>query len=529
MNITRENRECTDVKNRPLHSAAFLSVCGVFIYSFLFKFPLTPFLRDADQSIFIYEAERMLNGDVMYRDFFEFTFPGTQSFYAALFSIFGVRYWLVAAVTLVIALVTAWLMIKIAERFLPSPISYFPALLYIFFGFRWFGLDGSHRMFSPIFVLLAVLLLIRSRSFISLAATGICLGICSFFTQQRGFVVLAAIVVFLFIEKIFGTSDWRNFFRQSAIIGASFAVSLMVLVAPFVFAAGAETFFSSAFVYPFKYYQYGHPNSFGVFFVDLQKAFTIKYFPDVIELAPVVFHDFIVPLAGPVVFITFLAKRRVFEWAVWQYPVLVALVGLFLTLSTTAPNQFRLFQISAPSLIALIWLFDQLIASNAIKKKLMASAAALLLLLGAVQAIRVQSFWKTVPLETPSGHLAAIESPLSRRYEWLLKNTKPGDYIFEVYEPFVYLPLGLKNPTRFGQIWPNGYTRPEQIEEVIRDLTAKPPRFILWDNAYLPTGSTREEGDHTGPLADFVHANYRPVGEIYEMDGRPVQVWEKKN
>lgn len=512
----------------PLAKVAFFSACGLFVYSFLFKFPFTPFLRDSDQSIFIYEAERMLNGDVMYRDFFQFTFPGTQAFFAGLFSVFGVRYWLVAAVTLAIALVTIWLMTKIAERFLPTPLSYFPGLLYIFFGFRWFGIDGSHRMFSPIFILLAIWLLIKGRSAFHLIASGASLGVCSFFTQQRGFVVLLALIAFLLLEKVFDRRGWREFLKDAALVGISSAITLCLLCAPFVFAAGAENFFSAAFVYPYKFYGYGHPNSFGVFFIDLQKAFTINGVPDIIETAPVVFHDFIVPLASPVALLIFLIKRRLLDWGKWRFPVMVALVGLFLTISTTAPNQFRLFQISGPSLIVLVWLFHLAVNDIAVKKKIMAVAAAILVSLGATQAVRVQSYWQTVYLDTPSGRLAAIESPLSRRYEWLLKNTKPGDYIFEVYEPFVYLPLGLKNPTRYSQIWPNGYTRPEQIDEVIRDLTARPPQFILWDNDYLPTGNARADGDHTGPLADFVHANYRPVGEIYEMDGRPVQVWEKR-
>lgn len=516
----------TSVRTKPLMDVAFFSVCGLFVYSFLFKFPLRPFLRDADQSIFIYEAERMLNGDVMYRDFFQFTFPGTQAFFAGLFSVFGVRYWIVAAVTLAIALVTAWLMTKIAERFLASPLQYFPALLYIFFGFRWFGIDGSHRMFSPVFVLLAIWLMMKGRSTIYLVATGICLGLCSFFTQQRGFVVFAAIVVFLFVERVFDRASWKNFFKTSAVIGVSFVVSLVALVAPFAIASGLETFFYAVFVYPFKYYGYGGPNSFAIFFVDLQKAFTINSFPDIVETVSVIFHDFVVPLAAPVTFLVLFAKRQTIDWQKWRCPVLVAFAGLFLTLSTTAPNQFRLFQISGPSLIALVWLFHLAIASIAVKKRLLLAASAALILLGSAQAVRVQSYWQTVYLDTPSGRLAAIESPLSRRYEWLLKNTKPGEYIFEVYEPFVYLPLGLKNPTRFGQIWPNGYTRPEQIDEVIRDLKAKPPRFILWDNSYMRTG--REPGDNTSPLADFVQQSYSPVGEIYEIDGKPVQVWEKR-
>ncbi len=516
-------------RGRTLQTAAFLSACGAFLYTFLFKFPLTPFLRDADQSIFIYEGQRMLNGDVMYRDFFQFTFPGTQAFYAALFAVFGSDFWIVAVVTLVIGLVTAWLMIKISERFVPSPLFYLPALLYIFFGFRWFGIDGSHRMFSPIFVLLAILLLLKSRSMLSLIATGVCLGICSAFTQQRGFIVFGAVVAFFFIERLAEGGNWREFFTHSAIVGASFGISLVVLVAPFVIAAGAETFFSATFVYPYKYYQYGHPNSFSVFFVDLQKAFTINGLPDLIEVGPVVFHDFIVPLASPILLLIFLVKRRSIEWIKWRGPVLVALVGLFLTVTTTAPNQFRLFQISGPSLIALVWLFDRFVDSTKVKNTIFALTCGLLVLLGAAQAIRVQTYWNTVYLDTPSGRLAALESPLSRRYEWMLANTQPGDYFFEVYEPFVYFPLGLKNPTRFGQIWPSDYTRPEHVAEVVTDLSAKKPRYILWDNDYFSEGRPRAEGDNTGPLAEFVRQNYSPTGEIYDIDGRPIQIWQRKN
>ncbi len=506
----------------------FLLAVAIFLYSFLYKFPATPFFTDGDQSIFLCEAERMFNGDVMYRDFFEFTLPGTQALYAFLFSIFGPYYWIVGATTVVVGVVSAFLLVSISEKIIPNPFSYLPAFLYIFFGFRWFGLDGSHRMFSPIFILLAIWLLMRGKTAFYLMMTGCSLGVASFFTQQRGFVALAAIILFLFIGAKSNRKGWKIFLRQASIISAAFLLSLTAFCLYFVLAAGVDNFFYATLSYPFQFYSYGHPNSFGVYFADLRKVFTIATVSDVLEIGPVVFHAILLPFSTLILLVAFTKTRNRIDWNVWQFPVLIALVGLFLTLSTTAPNQFRLFQISGPSLIVMVWLLSRFELSPPLKRRLFNVVAAGLMLLGAFQAIRMQTNWEFVDLDFPSGKLTMVNSPQAQRYLWLSRNTKPGDYFFEVYEPFVYFPLKLKNPTRFGQIWPSDYTRPEHVAEVITDLELKRPKYILFDNAYLATATHRAVGDHTGPLADFVQNSYFPIGDIYDLDGRPVQIWELK-
>ena len=500
----------------------------MFLYFFLFKFPATPFFGDADQSIFLYEAERMLNGDVMYRDFFEFTLPGTQALYSLLFSVFGLHYWIVGATTMVVGVATAFLLLRISERLLPSPLVFLPAVIYVFFGFRWFGLDGSHRMFSPVFILLAIWLLMKGNGLWRMFAIGFVLAIASFFTQQRGFVVVAAVVVYLFVERLWSNGKWTEFFSRSAVLGISFLVFLTAFCLYFVIAAGADNFFYATITYPYRFYSYGHPNNFSVFFVDLKKAFTINTASDVLEIGPVVLHGILLPFVNPLLLGIALFYWKHIDWGVWRFPILLALVGFFLTLSTTAPNQFRLFQIAGPGLIVAVWLFNRFDLPFVVKQRTTYAISAILLILGAFQAIRMQTNWEMVYLDAPSGRLAIVASPQAERYKWLLKNVSAGDYFFEVYEPFVYFPLRLKNPTRYGQIWPNAYTQPEQIAEVIRDLGQKRPKMILWDNAYLSSDSPRTWGDCTGPLADFVHQNYSPIGDVYNLDGRPVQIWKSK-
>ncbi len=520
--------QITDDLNSPPKWAAyaFLAAVGFFLFLVLFKLPATPFFGDADQSIFLYEAERMFNGDVIYRDFFEFTLPGTQAFYALIFSIFGVHYWIVSVTILIIGVITALLLLQISKHILPSPLCFLPATIYIFFGFRWVGLDGSHRSFSPVFVLLAVWLLLKGKGLRNLAVTGCSLAAASFFTQQRGLVVLAAFITFLFVDKLFNQEKWTAFIKSTAVISLSFAATLAAMCVYFVVAAGPENFFYATVIYPYKYYSDGHPNHFGVYFDEMTRVFAITKIKDIFDLAKVLFYSLALPFVNLALLLIFLEKRKNVDWTIWRGPVLIAMTGLFLTLSTTAPVMARLFPISGFALIMLVWLFYKFGPSWEVKRRFAYASVATLMFFGLFMAIRMQTNWEVAYLDSPAGKLAIVVSPQSERYQWLLEHTKPGEYFYEVYEPMAYFPLRLKNPTRFGQIWPSEYTRPEQVAEAVRDLGQKPPKYILWDNGYL--NPDRLPGDHTGPLADFVRMRYSPIGDIYEMDGKSIQIWEIK-
>lgn len=73
----------------------------VFFYLLLFKIPFYPFFYEGDQLIFLSNAVRMINGEKMYTDFFQFTFPGGQVLYYLLFLAFGTKVWLLGFVTVI--------------------------------------------------------------------------------------------------------------------------------------------------------------------------------------------------------------------------------------------------------------------------------------------------------------------------------------------------------------------------------------------------------------------------------------------
>src|SRR5690606_21160063 len=114
---------------------------AVFAYCLLFQFPFTPVFSETDQLIFIHEGSRMIHGDVMYRDFFQFTFPGTQSFYALILLIFGQQYWVLPAGIIAISATLAALCFVLSRAAFSGWLCLLPPAIFIFFGLRWFGLD----------------------------------------------------------------------------------------------------------------------------------------------------------------------------------------------------------------------------------------------------------------------------------------------------------------------------------------------------------------------------------------------------
>ena len=469
---------------------SLLAVVLIFLYLMLFRLPATPIFTEFDPLIFLYNADRMLGGEVMYRDFVQFTFPGGQVLYYFLFCFFGPNYWLLGAATIVMGACSFWLCLKVSRIVIQGPLAYLPSLVFVFFGMRWFGLDGSHRTFSPLFVLLAILALLKGRGYVSLVAAGIFCAFASFFTQPRGIVAVAALLVFVVIDSIAAEREWTATLGRIATLSASFGVSLVLLCSYYILSVGLDTFFQSTIVYPALYYRFHEHNGYGAFFAGLNLAFEAPGPGGKFLIIPTVFYSFFVPLSILLFPLIYWRDRTKRPWEFWRRPALIAIVAAFLVLTTTAPNSFRFFNISAPCLILLTWAASYLKVVASRQKAVAVVLAVLLVVFGYAQAFRTQFLWPYTLIEMPRGRVAMPESAVMHKYVWLLENTFPGEYVYEVGVPYIYFPLGLKNPTRYGHIVPTDYTRPEQVEEVVADLKRKTPRLIVWQNS-LHNGTTR--------------------------------------
>src|SRR5260370_23640627 len=75
----------------------------------------TPFLLGGDEQVFWMNAQRLLHGELIYRDFFEFTPPGTDLVYLCAFELLGSRIWVPNVVQLLLDTTLCWLCFHISR------------------------------------------------------------------------------------------------------------------------------------------------------------------------------------------------------------------------------------------------------------------------------------------------------------------------------------------------------------------------------------------------------------------------------
>src|ERR1700684_2102819 len=111
--MARRTNRCT---------AVLMLSAAAYLYLNLFAFPKTPLLLGGDQTYFWMDGQRMLYGDQPYRDFFQFTPPGTDLFYLVMFKLFGPYIWVTNMSVLVLGVALTWICYEVAGEIMePRP------------------------------------------------------------------------------------------------------------------------------------------------------------------------------------------------------------------------------------------------------------------------------------------------------------------------------------------------------------------------------------------------------------------------
>jgi hypothetical protein len=243
-------------------------------------------------------------------------------------------------------------------------------------GFRWLGIDGEHRMFSPIFGCAAVLVLMPRRTLPRFAAAGVLCALSSFFTQQRGIVALGAIGLFIIYEFGFRQREFGKMLLGGIVLAGSVAVALGLMVLPFIFTAGPEQFYRSTFLFLSNYVQDPDTNGLETYFGTISKLWTFGYLITFVA----VFYYLLIPLIYIAALAGLWLKRRTANAAVEPRVLLICLLGAAFAAGTFAPNAGRLFQIAVPAVVAFGWIVYSFLPRN---EKAVAAVLAVLIVFGA--------------------------------------------------------------------------------------------------------------------------------------------------
>jgi hypothetical protein len=481
------------------HDLVVLFGCAVYLYANLFASPGTPYLLGGDQVFFWMDAQRMLHGEQIYRDFFQKTPPGADLLYLGVFKLFGPRIWTTNLVVLLLGIALCLLCLRISRTILPRPESALATSLYLVFVIG-LTLDGTHHWFSFLAVLGAAAVLMEGISSLRVALAGALLGLATFFTQTHGPVAALAIAAWISWEESRRDEPWPRYVRYQALLFATLILTWTALSGYYIATLGVQHlwFYQVAYVRHlvsgWNAASVGLPQgrSWSSLVTPVRWLFAYALLPSVYAISlwrcARISRDKFAATASRVALLTAIGA------ALW---VEVAL----------SPSWFRFFCVSMPGVILLIWLVT---AAAPVSVYLTRS-----LWIGVIALAAYQTWSKhrisTAVAELPAGKIAM--TPLAaERLGWLAAHTKPGDFMFQAEWPGMYLPLDLRNPVYIDVI-DVLTSSPEYVALSIRQLQEKHVEFIVESPAYsLPA------------FRSFLMKRYRLVWRF--SDGE--EVWQRQ-
>ena len=521
----RETGEFT--ANRPLHSEVgaadqrkwlllILATTVCYLYVSLFSLYGIPYFRTGDEDFFWTYACRLLSGQIFLKDFHQFTPPGTDLIYAAVFRFFGASLstinWTIVSLGVALAFATY----RCARSILPPSKSALPALLCVvlIYGDR---LDATHHWFSSLADLLAIGFLLRPRTTRRIAAADIFLAFAAFCTQTRGAAgLIACCATFCF--------EWENRQISARTLGSRMALLCSVTLAVwlalswhFIAQAGLANYWHAQVVY------LPAGANFPVGFLVPPFAWSAHPVALITLLERIAIYLLLL-LVCPWVLTLCLRRRSEASGNSTALFLLSSLGTLEMLEVVTALNWNRMAAVAIPSIILAIFLLDSGKAER--RKVVVASSWLILATLVLAKTIPIQLRHYT-QMNLPAGP-ALVQNEDAEEVLWLVHHTDPGDSFFEVANTRLYTLLDLRNPTPVDVLTRTEVTLPGWVTEVVQGLEQSRTHYILWSE-HSGIGSVKQmhrtPHDHLDPLRSYMQTKYARVQIFANGD----EIWERRD
>jgi hypothetical protein len=482
----------------------------LFLYLKTFYLPATPFLTLGDEAHYFLHALRILHGELPYRDFFTFIFPGTDLLYAGIFRLLGVHQWLVQAILLVLGLCLAWVVLWISSRVLSGSSAILAAVLFLVIDFNS-ALDATHHWWSTLFVLIAVGFLLRGRSQGRILAAGISCGIAALFTQMHGGLALLAFGIYL---------SWTNredeqstyLLRELLLLCMPFVAVLAFVVGPYAHMVGLRTIAYWTIYFPVVFFHHNEGNTYKTFF---QKP-PMHGVGDLVSLIPYLFIHAVLPLIYVLCTYRLVKNKKSMRHTEWRNIFLLTSVGTALFVSVmSAPTFLRLCVVAPPAVILCVWLCER--TGGPYRR---ARTVLWIITIFAVIYLPIaRQLHRHTIVSLPTGSVALVNDKQYEKIWWLAQHTNSGDTFFN--DPTMAFALSLESPGPLDFVTPSDFTRPQQVNDLLSSMTRHRTRYIF---LYPELNQSNCATDNLKPFRQYVATNYHLArvvsgGEIWQRNG----------
>ncbi len=524
------------------------TMCGAFAFLYLsfFRWPCVPILNFEDQTPFLIGAGRMLEGQVIYRDYFDLIAPGLTVLDLAFFKIFGPHCWIPNVMLVLVGLGLTWIILVISRRVLSGVAALLPAGLFVVFDLGE-GFDNTHHWYSALCVLCAVAIVMERRSPARLAAAGAMCGLASFFTQTQGAFFVAGLAFFLGWEGRRERLPRLETIRRLFLLLAPYFSTVFITLSYFLWKAGFGRLLFCLVEFNLKYLSnLRDSDTLAVIVTEFPEMTHWNQLPD---LARYLFIRALIPFVYVGVWIVL--RKRISKVEQESRLMLLAIAGIFSFGSVVrSPTTFRLWTVAPLGLILLVWLLSFWCQDSRIPS---IAAGVGILCCAIVGPLQTQTSPMQL-LNLPRGRVA-LEPANYAELLMLLRYTHPGESVLALTDSGAIFPMDLRGPTEVHGFTTNGFTRPEQVRQVVAALEAQAVPIVLSDARFglrqdalaypeamePPRGNLRAlfhrfkvslmrgdqpNEDNLGPLRDYIRAHYglalRP-----EDQNSQTEIWER--
>jgi len=497
----------------------------IFLLSFLYLCLLRRYTWiDPDEGIILQGAQRILEGQVLYRDFFSFFTPGSYYLFALLFRVFGDSYLVAHTALAFVGAAFSPITYLLARRVCSRQASLLVTGLMTATALPW-RFVVIHNWDSTLWACLALYCAVRllespsvkwafaAASFVSLTAL---------FEQSKGAGLLLGLGTgFLII--ISGSQQSKVFTRDRMIaIMAGLAWPFFVTVVYFASRHALTTMLASWF-WPLQHYSvanrvpYGYDNMTG----EARHRIFDAASPGLRLFTVLVFSARswvpFLPLFGVALLIrlTFRRWHRISVGPEWAYYVLVSatISGLLLSIVIARADYLHFIFLQPVFFLALAWLLD----GRGILNRFFTRIAPVV---GFCASMSLLALAAHLLFQTRADHsIVTRRGPVTMQtkdtaIEFVQAHVAPGEQILIYpYQSAYYYLTQTYSPTRFDFYQPGMHTD-QQLREMLADFSAHPTRVVLYEPGFAehiheawpntPTSAFAHDA-----MADYIMREYR--------------------
>lgn len=225
------------ILDREIAAVILLFLAAFFYFSYGYNY-LNLRVYHYEEGLVAHGAALILNGDILYRDFWIHEFPAQYYLLAAVFKIFGTNLAVMRIFAIVILALLACLICIILKRFTRKAIAFSG----FFLTMAWLKthiLYGRAPQTATLFVVLSCFPMIKfiysGRNGL-LVITGILVGIAALFRQDFGLYTFIALFIVLFLYQLeyFESKNWIAYFKSVLLKTFYLLLGMVLVIIPFV-------------------------------------------------------------------------------------------------------------------------------------------------------------------------------------------------------------------------------------------------------------------------------------------------------